>query len=237
MSALCGEDPPTVIDGYGKWTVIDRPLRQGVTVPQGFNPAKVKISIRMGIWDGRFNFTGWDQSDDAGVEIESNIDDLHWMAGGNALGGPSPVVYVDTYNADGSGSNDLMPRQYRGAAWVIDGGIQWGKSYRNGHAYRTYQEAEFNLLGYNSFGVAPPKHNRQQNGGRFKTTQAVHTALAIASAPSSNSPAAYHEILAGRICHDPHNNPCYKSKIKLERRSLTWPMPIGLEVWVPSHVA
>ena len=119
FSVLCGDNPPTITDGYGKWAVIDRPLRQGVSIPQGFNPARVKVELRFGVWDGRFGNKGWDVSTTAAEAVEQDIDDLHWMAGGNALGGPSPVVYMDAYTMtqNGLARTDLVPRQYHGVPW------------------------------------------------------------------------------------------------------------------------
>src|ERR1700757_2276383 len=74
FSAVCGDNPPTIVGGYGKWTVIDRPLRQGVTVPTGFDPARVQVNIRFGVWDGSLGFNGWDTSVAAAEQNETYID-------------------------------------------------------------------------------------------------------------------------------------------------------------------
>lgn len=237
FNALCGDDPPTITDGYAKWTTIDRPLRQGVTVPQGFNPAQLKISIRMGIWDARFDYHGWDTSARAAAEVEANVDDLHWMAGGNALAGPSPIVYVDSYRTDTKTTtrSRLMPRQYWGVGWVINGGIEWGTSYRHRNGSRIYQEAVFTMLGYSSLGVSPPAQQHKYAGGFFKTNAQNRTALAIAASQSGHTPPALQENLARAILKSPRNNPCHGTRVKLERRSMTWQMPLHLDVWVPSH--
>lgn len=241
FNALCGDDPPTITDGYAKWNVIDRPLRQGVTVPAGYNPARLKINIRFGIWDGRFDRHGWDTSAKAADEVESDIDDLHWMAGGNALAGPSPAINVNSYRVQGGAlyRTHLIPRPYWGIVWVIDGGVEWGKAYRLSRGTRAgsrvYQEAAFTLLGYNSFGVTPPNIRTNEHGGYFTTTSALRTALEIAGAPSGNTPEALIYTLAGNICASNKNNPCRGTRLKLERRSISFPIPVNTAVWVPSH--
>jgi len=236
VSALCGDDPPKITDGYAKWNVIDRPLRQGVTVPAGFNPAQMAISLRLGIWDGRFNHGGWDVSADAAQAVETMVDDLHWMAGGNFEAGPSPIVRVKSLTGRGNNQTFLVPRQYWGVGWVINGGIEWGNSLRHRNGSRLYQEATFTLLGYTSLGGHPPPVKTVLGGGFFKTSPQIRTALGIAASRSSRSPQAYHETLARRILRHPRNNPCHRSRIKLERRSIHWQMPpTGLDVWVPEH--
>lgn len=240
FNALCGDNPPTPVDGFGKWAVIDRPLRQGIAVPQGFNPSKLKIEILFGIWDGRFNWSGWDTRPVAGQEVESNISDLQWMAGVKAIGGPSPVVYVDSYSIS-QGSlvrNDLFPRDYRGIGWIISDGIEWGTCIREPQfGSRVYQEASFNIMGYSPLGSntnAPPQQTTLA-GGFFITNSQSNTALAIAAADSSAAPQALLETLARQILDSDRNNPCRGSRVSLTRRGIHDDLPLGLSVWVPPH--
>lgn len=239
FNVLCGDDAPAIVDGYGQWTVINRPLRQGLTIPQGFNPAKIQLNIRFGCWAGEFGFNGWDTSHTAALYVEQCIDDLHWMAGGNALGGPSPVVYIDSYRPDGTGvvRSDLMPRQYRGVPWIIDSGITWNASLRDRFGSRTYQEAQFTVMGYTAPAGAqrPPVEKTRQSGGFFKTNNQIHTARRIAASNSSQSPPALVESLARTILKDPRNNPCRGTRLSLGRRSIDWKIPPGTEVWVAQH--
>ncbi len=249
FNALCGDNPPTITDGYGKWAVIDRPLRQGVSIPQGFNPARVKVELRFGIWDGRFKKrdangilrgSGWDTSDTAAAEVESNIDDLHWMAGGNALAGPSPVVYMDAYSINDNGlvRTDLTPRQYRGVPWVIDGAtMTWGSSLRHQNGSRLFQDASFELLGYSPVqgGATAPVQQTRLAGGFFVTNDTVNTALGIAASNSSRAPDALWQSLATKLINDPRNNPCRGTRLRLERRSIYWVIPSGTAVWTPNH--
>lgn len=246
--ALCGDEPPAIVDGYGKWNVIDRPLRQGLTIPTGFNPAKLQINIRIGVWDGRFNFDGWDTGhrpfapyDERPADyVETCCDDLHWMAGGNELGGPSPIVYIDSYRMDKQQivRTFLMPKPYRGVPWIIDSGINWGKSLRNQWGTRIYQEANFTVMGYTAPAGQhrPPVQKTRGAGGFYKTTSQVRTALQIAVATSSPLATALVEGYARGILEAPQNNPCHGSpRIKLERKHITWKIPVGVSVWVPSH--
>lgn len=250
FSVLCGDDPPTIIDGYGQWTVISRPLRQGLTIPQGFNPAKLQLNVRFGVWDGRFGFGGWDTGLRVGASfdtrvgeyIEECIDDLHWMAGGNELGGPSPVLYIDSYRLDKGQAvrTFLMPKQYRGVPWIIDNGITWGTSLRDRYGTRIYQEAAFTVMGYTApaGGNRPPVQQSRLSGGFFKTNGQVRTARGIAASNSSGGlSGALVESLARNILKDARNNPCRGSRIKLERRSIDWKINDGIDVWVPSHTA
>lgn len=239
FNVLCGDNPPTIVDGYGQWTVINRPLRQGLTIPQGFNPAKLQIDLRFGVWDGRFGFNGWDTSHTAALSVEGDIDDLHWMAGGNELGGPSPVVYIDSYRPDNGVAvrTDLMPRQYRGVPWIIDSGVTWGNSLRDRYGSRIYQEASLTVMGYTAPAGAqrPPTQQSRLSGGFFKTNGQAHTARGIAAASSSQTPVALVETLARNILKDPRNNPCRGTRLKLERRGIDWKIPPGKDVWVPAR--
>lgn len=242
LTVLCGDNPPTITDGYAKWGTIDRPLRTGVTIPQGYNPAQMQVNVRFGIYDGRFiGITsdgkrfggGWDTRSIAATEVEKEIGDLNWMAGGSYNAGPSPQVYIDTYDA--KGTTNLIPKDFQGLTWVIDQGIQWGNSLRHPNGSRIYQEAQFTMLEYTAIGAKKRKEQHQQSGHYVKTTITNRTALSIAAAQRQRSPEAYHQTLAKRICHSPNNNPCQKSSVRLERKSIHWKMPVGLNVWVPEH--
>lgn len=239
LEVLCGDNPPTIVDGYGQWTIIPRPLRQGLTVPQGFNPAKLKIEVRFGVWDGRFQFHGWDTRPIAAQYVEDSIDSLHWMAGGNELGGPSPVVWIDSYrlSAGKTVPTDLMPKQYRGVPWIIDSGINWNDSLRDRQGSRIYQEADFTVTGYTipTGGPPAPTKSAASDGGFFKTNAQVRTTFGIASSSSAHVIESYYESLARTICKDPRNNPCRGTRLKLERRGIHWEIPPAVDVWVPTH--
>ena len=238
LHVLCGDNPPTVTAGYGIWSVIPRPLFQGITVPQGFEPARMKVELRFGIWDGRYGKKGWDGSPGAAMEVEREISVLHWMAGGGQTTGPSPAISISSSSKiDGQETPTyLVPYDYWNTTWVIDGGIDWsGKSIREQTTGgRIWQDASFTALAYLSIGVSPPKLPTSESGGYFKVTSQINTIYGIAASPSSNSidPAS----LAADIAKAPQNNPCTGTSLKLERKSTTtYKLHVGLNVWVPPH--
>ncbi len=239
FNVLCGDDPPTVIDGYGLWTVIPRPLRLGIPIPQGFNPARMQWNVRFGIWDGSLGTPGWDTSNQAGAVVEDQIDTLDWMAGGGFRGGPSPVVYIDSYRNDGGNflRTNLIPPQYHGIPWIIDTGITWGTSMRTRLGSRVFQEAAFTTMAYSSaLGThKPPSEKHGLSGGFFKTSKQTDTARKIAASRTGQVPTALVEDLARKICKAPQNNPIHKTRINMERRSINWKIPPNLDVWVPAH--
>lgn len=242
FSVLCGDNPPTIVDGYGQWTTIPRPLRQGVTVPQGFNPAKLKIEVRFGVWDGMFGWNGWDTRPQASAYVEECIDDLHWMAGGNSPGGPSPSLYIDSYRPTSGGPvrTNLMPPQYRGVPWIIDSGINWNDSLRDKFGSRIYQDADFTVTGYTAPSGGPPAVQKPRAPGAFvKVTAQTRTAMEIATKASWGSQSwvpAFVESQARSILKNSSNNPCKGTRLSLERRSIHWPIPIGTDVWVPPKI-
>lgn len=240
FSVLCGEEPPTVTDGYAIWTSVARPMLRGVTVPQGFMPAQMKVSVKFGVWDGRFGINGWDDGsfdpqDRAGRAVEADITLLEWMAGAQFSQGPSPVVYIASYFANGAGQSYLVPPPYRNMSWVINGGLTWKNIIRNQNTRRVVADCDFTLLNYQNFGISAPRPASSLAGGYFKTSAAWRTPLAIAANPSSRSPQAYHQILAGRICADPKNNPIRNSRVTLNGKGIHYKIPIGKSVWVPTH--
>jgi hypothetical protein len=233
FDVLCGKNPPTIIDGYARWTTDDRYLQRGLTIFEGYNPTRMKCEIIFGAWSSA---GGWNTSDAAGEALKTDIDALEWMAGGNFQFGPSPVVYVYSHSNQG-GDTDLIPSWYAGRPWIINGaedGLSWGNAIRNPNGYRIWQEATVTLTNYLNLTKAPPPDNNM-SGGYFVTTPARNTALKIAAAPSANSPLTDQQILARRILNAPQNNPCKSTSIKLAGKSINWAIRAGVHVFVPGH--
>lgn len=239
FAVLCGDNPPVIAGGYANWQTVPRPLLRGVTVFQGYDPVTMTLELRFGIWTSTF---AWQTDDDAGRSVEADIEKLEWMAGANFVAGPSPYVYLNTYDASGA-TTPLIPLQYQQTAgvsgatrdtslwpWVISGGITWGASYRNSSGYRIKQDATLTVMNYQGF-TAPPQ--KSTSGAYFTSVPGRDTMLLIASAPSSH--ALFPEALATRIQADPKNNPMKGSRISLQRKSLRWPIKHGARVWVPGH--
>jgi hypothetical protein len=180
IQALCGDAPPTITDGYALWNTIPRPLLRGVTVFTGYNPAAMTVSIRLGRWSRAGWATGRDPltGQDAGNEVENDIDILGWMAGERFIEGPSPVVYVSSWNA--KTQNSLVPPQYHNVPWVIANGVTWGQAWRNDAGQRIWQEATVVLTQYTALNN-PPKQTDSQKGSQYVTTEKTNTLLKIAA--------------------------------------------------------
>lgn len=252
FAALCGEDEPKITGGYAEWHAIKRPLRRGITVFDGYSPAKMEVNIRFGVWRDHLTDaqarakvrSGWDTSTAAGQQVETDIASLEWMAGAHRAAGQSPYVYVNTLGNAG-GTTALVPLEYQNTRgitggladpslwpWVIDGGVEWGKAWREQNGYRTYQEAKIGLMAFEGFS-SPPQF--QVAGSYFKSKPGRDDPLLIAGAPSSH--ALYVDALAQRIIDDPKNNPITGHKFKLKNRGKRGNIPHGYEVWVPVHQA
>jgi hypothetical protein len=155
------------------------------------------------------------------------------MAGSNFTAGPPPAIYCWSYLATG-GPSDLIPPQYRfPMPWTITS-LEWGLPIRNPNGYRIWAPSSFTLTNLLDLSKPPPPDTTAK-GGWFKTTALYNTALKIAGAPSGRNPVVDHSILAGRICIAKENNPIKGTNIKLQRKSVYWPIPINLEIWVPQH--
>ena len=245
FTALCGDDPPIVTDGYAIWSSIARPLLRGVTVPQGFMPATMKVSVRFGVWSGDLGTSGWDIGAEAGHYVEQSIGVLEWMAGANQASGGSPCIAVTSHFAAGKHKqNYLIPPNYWGLSWVINGGLQWGQMYRNPDparggtrpgTQRVYAECDFVLLNYIGLGANPPPHTKVEHGGYFTTTKTLNTALKIAASFSSRSTQSMIQSLANAIRDHHNNNPIRGTHIHLKAHGNHWHMPEHLKVWVPGH--
>lgn len=256
VSVMAGDEPPQITGGYGKWTTVDRPLRRGISVFQGYDPATMSVPLRFGMWiprdfsvhddgaDGTQRFGGitWATSDAAGQQVERNIQVLEAMAGGQQTAGQPPFVYVNTYDAQGR-TTGLVPPSYQNTAgapsglsdgklwpWVITS-VTWGNSLRSSNGWRIYQECVITLMNYLNYNRPQTK---QQKGSYFKTSKSHHTCLKIAGARSVHALSV--SQVASLIKNSHKNNPVSRSKIHLRDHSTHWNIPLGKEIWVPSHI-
>lgn len=143
FDVLAGDNPPTVSDGYAKFTTVDRPERVGLTKFEGYNPAGLRVPVR------------FEAIDRNGVDVERDIDLLERMAGrGNfegAANGPPPVIRVSVTGPDGE-VVPLIPSNYQwsfqnktGPLWRVTA-IEWDESagdgvWRNNAGNRIRQKA------------------------------------------------------------------------------------------------
>jgi hypothetical protein len=249
LSVLCGNDRPVITDGYAMWSTVPRPLRTGVTTFQGYNPAKMTLSLTFGIWTGLGTGDGgWERGPDAGKMVEADIATLEWMAGANFNAGAPPFVYVNTYG-NGGGTTNLVSSQYQETSgtgkstadtkrwpWIIDSGIQWGTAISNREGNRIYQECTLSLTNFQGFSK-PPTTDR--NGTHFRTKGTRDTILEIANAPSNS--ALDPGKLALAIANAKQNNPVANTGGRLKLANWSLHKHIGkpgkhYDIWVPGHV-
>jgi hypothetical protein len=144
VTCLRGEEPPGITDGYGGWTVADRPRRVGFAQWNGVSPIRVKIPCL---------FDGWRKESN----IETEVGILARMGQPpNAVSGEPPVLNVI----------GAMPRKDIDR-WVIES-LDWGTNViwgldRHGAAVRFRQDVVVNLIQY-----VHPASLRRGGGG---TTQ------------------------------------------------------------------
>lgn len=231
FDVLCGANPPTITDGYARWTNIPRFLQRDLTFFQGYGPMQMTLDVTFATWRPD---EGWRDDKYSGGQVEDDISKLEWMAGSNFQIGPSPIVYVFSRGSDGR-DTDLVPSHYRGMPWIVTTqGLTWGQSYRNKYGQRMWQEATIVLENYLNLS-APPVADQFTNGSYFKVNPGRDTALLIAGTPRLGSPNVDHRLLARRILSDQKNNPIKGTSINLQRKSINWKIRSGVECWVPYH--
>jgi hypothetical protein len=103
---LRGDAPPIPDGGAGKWEVIDRPKRKGVTRYVGSDPLKLAISVL---------FDGWTSN----ISVERDIARLIAMS--REVSGEPPKITVNEKSKEG------LPITDYGMRWVIDS-IAWGQN-------------------------------------------------------------------------------------------------------------
>jgi hypothetical protein len=109
FSVLCGDNRPTIADGYAMYDVVSRPGRIGVSRFLGYNPFSMPIDIQ---------FEAFDTGD--GTATETKIAALERMAGrgdyAGAAVGPPAVIRVSVTDANGDVVL-LIPSNYQ---WTPD---------------------------------------------------------------------------------------------------------------------
>lgn len=236
FAVLAGDTPPTIVGGYGKWQTIDRPLRRGLTVFQGYDPMSMQVAVRF----IKFNPIdgSWQKDAGVGATIETEIAILEWMGGESITTGPSPLVYLATHNGQGQ-AVPLIPFEYQptlpnqpaafgygnAQPWIVTG-LEWGEAIRGEHGYRIRQDATVTVQYYQAPGGT--QKTSQQSRSRPKAVTVVSapgadTCLKIARLqPTRNAPE-----LARTIKNAPQNK-------DLHLRSVTQVIKHGKKVVVPA---
>lgn len=129
--SVLADKKPRIIDGYANLETVDRKLREGLTVPGGYNPLKMEVSVI---------FRPLVRGSIEGAGVMDDIELLEQMAGrgqfaGSASGRP-PVIRVSTTNAAGK-VIPLIPYNYQWSAgnkaaplWYV-AGIDWDENARS----------------------------------------------------------------------------------------------------------
>lgn len=238
FSVLAGDTAPTITGGWAKWNIIDRPQRPGLTIFAGNDPHTMQIAIRFLVMDE----SGWRTDDDAGESIQRDRHILEWMTGAGPAPGPSPIVYVSTYDSRGD-TIPLIPFDWQDAdtsnvskrfrnhyllAWIIQD-LQWDQSpVINRNGFRIRQDATVTLQRFSDL-VAPPRSAAERNRTShakpriFHATEAANTPMKIAGALHAQDRVA----TANQIKAEPGNK-------HLHLRSITSKIRKGTAVRVPA---
>lgn len=237
FDVLAGDQPPTIVDGYAQWAQVPRPLRTGLIVYTGRNPTSMQVAVRFALFDRQGS---WLRNDASGLIVEEQIEILEWMAGESIEVGPSPLVYLSTYDAAGN-TNPLIPFEYQNGTksvpkifgdrnyaprWVITA-LAWDTSpIRNANGYRVRQDATVTATMYEAPPGAPKHRGQPRPRGRMVVSRPGRdTALKIArSVPAQDA-----SKTATAIIQAPQN-------ANLHLRSVNQQVKHGKRVFVPASV-
>ncbi len=234
FTVLAGDQSPTITGGYAKWQTIDRPLRRGLTVFQGYDPIIMQLPIRFIRLHG-----GMRTDRAAGIDIEADIEKLETMAGTGTFSGPSWRLWLTTFDGNGT-TIPLIPFQYQSSSpgvpspfantvgvqvvpWIITG-LTWDTSpIRNPDGYRIRQDATVTVQLYGSV-------NSDQAAGLARSR-----ALTVISKPGADSALKIARgsvttnvtTLARTIIHAEQNE-------RLKLRSVNSPIKHGKRVYIPT---
>jgi hypothetical protein len=175
FSALAGDEPPRPVDGYAKFSTLDRPERVGVTTFDGYNPFVLEVPIQFEAWADQ----GGAVQGNEGEQIERDIRLLERMAGrGDFKGanvGPPPVIRISSTNSQGrvvpliSDQFQLAPGAGDGPLWRV-AGIEWGDgALRSSSGNRLRQQCTVTLQQHTNVKLATRSasgRNRRRRRGR-----------------------------------------------------------------------
>ena len=232
FDVMAGDTPPTVVDGYGQYAVVDRPLQRGDLQFTGYNPVSLQIPVRFITFDKSGT---WLRDNAAGANIERDIRILEYMGGIGLAYGRPPLAFVSTYDNRGQ-TVPLIPFQYQPGApkapilgqsmpWSVTG-IDWGNSVRNSDQYRVWQEATVTI------------QHAQLGIGTVTKLLPRADVLIVFSAPGSDTalkisrtvPSTDPYTLAQDLIASPHNK-------TLQLRGINQMIKHGRRVYVPNSSA
>lgn len=193
--AFLGETNPVAKDGFGGWTVINRPHRKGLTSWTGRNPLRMDVDLVITEFK-------------AGTSIEPQIKALQQMAE-PVVGNPTRTPVINIHG-------DLLP--HKAKDYVIEN-VSWGATERNhDNGHRTRQQVTVSLLEYVDGGDV--KETKTQPGKNIKyrtyTIKKADTLPKIAKRFLGDY-RRWKEIAKLNNLHDPRNPPAGR-KIRIPPR-------------------
>lgn len=219
-----GDGAPVITGGYAKFTTVDRPLRTGIPVFQGYDPIVMTFPI---VFEAFISGEG--------AQIEDDIATLERLAGrgiGKGAGSlPPPVVNVQVTDPS-SQTVPLIPKNYQfdpaenvnPPQWFITG-LDWDDHpIRNDAGNRIRQLCTLTLTQQVTAdtGLSATKGN-SGGGSRVVNTTAVLNTLAKVAHHWQITTAALKALNAGT--KDKH--------LKRALRDATYKLPVGTNIRVP----
>jgi hypothetical protein len=234
FDVLAGDQPPTVTDGYGQWANVQMPLRTGMVVYTGRNPIAMQIPVRFMLFD---KYGSWLVDDSAGLMVEEQIQILEWMAGEGINTGPSPLVWLSSYDSGGA-TTGLIPFEYQPGTpnvpkvfndatyspnWVITA-LAWDTApIKTPNGLRIRQDATVTATMYQAPAGSAQRNTPRPKSSVFVSRPGADTALKIARAVPGEDPPK----LAQAIVEMAQNK-------KLHLRGINQTIKHGRRVTVPS---
>lgn len=148
FNVLCGENRPKIVNGYAKYSTVDRPGRVGINRFDGYDPIEMDIAIR---------FESFTEAD--GVEVERKIAILERMAGRGAFDGaaqgPPAVIRVSVTD----NKHNVVP--------LIPSNYQWSRKNPTAPLYR------ISNIAWDDGALGAPATDKLPGGGRIRATAVV----------------------------------------------------------------
>lgn len=233
---LAGPSRPNITAGWAKINVIDRAQRKGFTIPSGYDPISMDVTVQFEALtrqpSGQFAITS---------DVEGDIQKMEWMAGrgklfvdvqqgrsvGTAATGNPPIVTVAAYTGGGAQSN-LVPPNLQGVSWLISNIAYDDSAYsdRNGNRLRapvTISLTEFVPTGGS---IASPT---VRSAARNSSTSLYITQVV---GPQANTVAQITEKVTGNLTLAA-KQAVLQANPQLKVRSVHQTLPTGTAVKVP----
>jgi hypothetical protein len=186
--AILGPTNPVLANGYGGWSVVNRPQRKALTNWEGHQPFQMELDLYFSDF----------KNDDS---VEKQIVHLERMALVDTDLNPNrpPVIRIH---------GDAIPKIAKNLAWVIQD-IKWGETKRSeNHGFRTRQQVLVSLLEHIDGGLVDERKTKPGSGHKPKyrtyTVKKGDTLQGIAKKLLGKA-SRWQEIAKINNIHDPRN--------------------------------